>query len=77
MIARIREAGARLEQDLELEQKLFLAIELNSQQPRLARRALFAVEPTRVTQQIQVWIYVGYGRSGRSWRRDYGLNLYG
>ena len=77
MIARIREASARLEQDLQLEQKILLAIELHPQQPGLARRALLAPELTRVTEQIQVWIYVGYGRGGRSWRRNYGLNLYG
>ncbi len=54
VVARVGEAGQALEEDLELEQVLDLALHGEPGQPRLARRRVLAPQPARVAQQVVV-----------------------
>ena len=54
VVARVGEAGQALEQDLQLEEVLDLALERQPRQPRLARLRVLAPQPARVAQQVVV-----------------------
>ena len=56
VVARVREAGEALEQDLELEEVLDLSLERQAREPRLARLRVLAAQPARVAQQIVVGV---------------------
>src|SRR6185436_18734031 len=57
VVARIGEAGGRLEQYLELEQGFVAALEPKLRQPGFALRALLALERARLAQQGLVRIF--------------------
>src|SRR6266446_2056642 len=54
VVARVRETGEPLEEDLELEEDFFFAFDRQSLQPRFARGRLFATQTARVAEEIVV-----------------------
>jgi hypothetical protein len=63
VVARVAEARDALEQRLELEEGLFLAIPGQRREPRVARRGLISPEPARVAQEVRVDVAIGDGES--------------
>jgi hypothetical protein len=56
VVARVREAGEPLEEDLELEEDFVLLVEREAREPRLARLRVLAPQAARVAEQIGVRI---------------------
>ena len=71
VVARVGEAGDALEQDLQLEERVFFLVGGEARVPRLARLLLLATEPARVAQELGVG--VAAGRSFGLRRRGRGL----
>jgi hypothetical protein len=63
VVARVAEARDALEQRLELEEGLFLAILGQRREPCVARRGLISPEPARVAQEVRVDVAIGDGES--------------
>ena len=69
MVAGVREARQALEQDLELEQVLHLALQREPGEPLLARDGVLAPQTARVAEQIVVYVaLLGGGAARRACR---------
>jgi hypothetical protein len=80
VVPRVREARDALEEDLELEERLFLLVRGELGEPRLARLLLLAPEPPRVAQELGVRVAPGRARRAlqkrsvarrQEWRASY------
>ena len=69
MVALVAVAGDSLEEHLELEEGLFLALPRQRQKPRVARRGLVAPQAARVAQEVRVDIALG-GQANHRGRED-------